>query len=73
MTACSDPGLTGLVNYGNGLLQFTVKEFCSNGVCNDVSVCQIVNDSGEKIYYVPIDGPANKSKELVPKIAQQAA
>ena len=41
MTTCNDPGLTSAVNYGNGLIQFTQKSFCSNGVCNDVTVCQV--------------------------------
>ena len=65
MTTCNDPGLTSAVNYGNGLIQFTQKSFCSNGVCNDVTVCQVLTSSGEKNYYIPLDGTLNEMKELV--------
>ena len=65
MTTCSDPGLTAAVNYGNGLIQFTQKSFCSNGVCNDVTVCQVLTSSGEENYYIPVDGTLNEMKELV--------
>ena len=65
MTTCNDPGLTSAVNYGNGLIQFTQKSFCSNGVCNDVTVCQVLTSSGEENYYIPVDGTFNEMKELV--------
>ena len=54
-------------SYGNGLIKFIEKSFCSNGVCNDVTVCQTVDYNGEAKYYVPLrDITANrKSKELV--------
>ena len=65
MTTCNDPGLTSAVNYGNGLIQFTQKSFCSNGVCNDVTVCQVLTSSGEENYYIPVDGTLNESKEMV--------
>ena len=66
MTTCNDPGLTlTAVNYGNGLIQFTQKSFCSNSVCNDVTVCQVLTSSGEKNYYIPVDGTLNESKEMV--------
>ena len=68
LTECSDPGLTGTTNYGNGLLLFTEKEFCADGVCNDVSVCEVVNDAGDSNYYLPIDGPSNIAKDLVHRI-----
>ena len=65
MTTCNDPGLTSVDNYGNGLIQFTQKSFCSNGVCNDVTVCQVLTSSGEENYYIPVDGTLNEMKELV--------
>ena len=65
MTTCNDPGLTSAVNYGNGLIQFTQKSFCSNGACEDVTVCQVLAGSGEENYYIPVDGTLNESKELV--------
>ena len=65
MTRCNDPGLTSAVNYGNGLIEFTLKSFCSNGVCNDVIVCQVMTGSGEQNYYIPVDGSLNESKEMV--------
>ena len=65
MTICNDPGLTSAVNYGNGLIQFTQKSFCSNGVCRDVTVCQVSSSSGKKNYYIPVDGTLNEFKEMV--------
>ena len=58
-------GLTSAVNYGNGLIQFNQKSFCSNDACNDVTVCQVLTSSGEKNYYIPVDGSLNEMKELV--------
>ena len=54
-------------SYGNGQIKFIEKSFCSNGVCNDVTVCQTVDYNGEAKYYVPLrDVEGNrKSKELV--------
>ena len=54
-------------SYGNGLIKFIEKSFCSNGICNDVTVCQTVDYNGEAKYYVPLrDVEGNrKSKELV--------
>ena len=61
VTECNDPGLTGTTNYGNGLLHFIEKSFCANGVCEDVKICQLTNDAGEKKYYLPV-GAGNLSK-----------
>lgn len=39
--------------YGNGLLHYHQQNFCdSNGVCDDVTVCKIM-DQGEEKYYLP--------------------
>ena len=61
VTECSDPGLSGTINYGNGLLHFNEKSFCAHGVCEDVTICQLTNDAGEKKYYLPV-GSGNISK-----------
>ena len=53
------------VSYGSGAIQLTQKSFCKNGSCQDVPVCQVVTTSGEKNYYLPVDGSLNESKELV--------
>ena len=65
-SACN-PGIPdpSAVSYGSGTIQFTMKSFCSNGVCNDISVCEIVASSGERKYYVPLHGSDSVSKELV--------
>ena len=52
------------MNYGNGLIQFQEKSFCANGICNDVTICQIT-DEGEEKYYVPVDQDLNNSRGLV--------
>ena len=52
------------VSYGSGTIQFTQKSFCSNSVCNDITICEVVGSSGEKKYYVPLHGIANESKVL---------
>ena len=62
---CSDTGLTAVVNYGNGLIQFQEKSFCANGVCNDVTICQIVTNEGEEKYYVPVEQDLNIMRGLV--------
>ena len=59
---CSGPGLD--ENYGNGLLNFVEKQFCSNDVCEDVTVCEVVTETKEKKYYVPVDSKLNTSKEM---------
>lgn len=56
VTDCNDPGLSGTINYGNGLINFIEKSFCAHGVCEDVSICQLTNDAGEKNYYLPVGG-----------------
>ena len=66
ISGCSDTGLTGITNYGNGLIQFRKKSFCVNGVCNDVTICQIT-DNGERKYYLPVDEKDNISRGLVNK------
>ena len=65
MTTCNDPGLSSAENYGNGLIQLTQKSFCSNDVCNEVSICQITTSSGDENYYIPVDGTLNISRALV--------
>ena len=45
-------------------MQFVEKSFCSNNVCEDVTVCQLVNDQGEEKFYVPLNQSLNKSREL---------
>ena len=67
VSACSDTGLSDVVNYGNGLIQFQEKSFCANGVCNDVTICQIVTDEGEEKYYVPVEQNLNIMQGLVNK------
>ena len=66
-TSCNNRGSSAGSSYGNGLIQFIEKSFCSNGVCNDVTVCQTVDYHGEAKYYVPLrDIEANRHmKELV--------
>ena len=61
ITECSDPGLSGTINYGNGLINFIEKSFCAHGICEDVTICQLTNDAGEKNYYLPL-GSGNISK-----------
>ena len=65
ITSCSDPGLT-VTHYGNGLIQLNQKSFCLNGDCEDLTVCQVV-ENGQIKDYVPMRGvsPLNKSKEKV--------
>ena len=65
ITSCSDPGLTA-THYGNGLIQLNQKSFCLNGNCEDITVCQVV-ENGETKDYIPMRGvsPLNKSKEMV--------
>ena len=66
----SFPGLSGTVTHpsGNGLIQFTQKEFCmgNNGPCNSLTVCQ-VGEVGEPRYYLPVRSasPLNRSKEMI--------
>jgi len=62
VTKCDDPGLTSAENYGNGLIKFTEKSFCSNGVCESVTVCRILTRSGDENYYIPLDGTLNESR-----------
>ena len=54
------------VSYGNGLIKFIEKSFCSNGVCNNVTVCQTVDVIDGTKYYVPlrVDTANRRSKEL---------
>ena len=73
ITSCSDPGLT-VTHYGNGLIQLNQKSFCLNGDCEDLTVCQVV-ENGQIKDYVPMRGvppvnnsvnnSVNKSKEKV--------
>ena len=63
VTECNDPGLSGTTNYGNGLLHFIVKSFCAHGVCEDLTICQLTNDAGEKNNYLQV-GAGNLSKCL---------
>ena len=73
---CSGPGLDenygnysdySESSYGNGLLNFVEKQFCSNDVCEDVTVCQVVTETKEKKFYVPVDSKLNTSKEMTNK------
>ena len=60
------PILPGIMNWGNGLIEFEQKEFCSKltqGRCNNVTVCRI-SDSEEEKFYVPLNRTLNKSKDL---------
>ena len=51
-----------MANYGNGILQYEEKSFCSNDDCQDVTVCKLVTDEGEEKYYIPVDQSLNKSR-----------
>ena len=65
VSACK-PILPGIMNWGNGLIEFEQKEFCSKlaqGRCNNVTVCRI-SDSEEEKFYVPLNRTLNKSKDL---------
>ena len=61
VTECNDPGLSGTINYGNGLLHLTEKRFCAHGVCEYLNICRLISDTGEESYYLPV-GPGNISK-----------
>ena len=67
ITECNDPGLSGITNYGNGLLHYADKEFCAHGVCKDITVCQLTSDAGEEKYYLPLNRNNNIAKDLVYK------
>ena len=53
-------------SYGNGLIQFFEKSFCSYGVCKNVTVCQTVDVIDGVKYYVPlrVDTANRRSQEL---------
>ena len=72
ISECSDPQLTGKDYYGNGLLNFAEKSFCKNGICKELTVCQITTNEGEENYYLPLDGVLNKSKEFISIISTVA-
>lgn len=61
VTECNDPGLSGTINYGNGLLHLTEKRFCAHGICQDLNICRLISDTGEESYYLPV-GPGNISR-----------
>ena len=65
MTECNDPGLTVTGGYGNGLIEFNTIEMGHGGVFKDITVCQVVTDSGEVKNYLPSRGGQSISKELV--------
>ena len=65
---CNDPGLTVSGGYGNGLIEFNTIEIGHNNVFKDITVCQVVTDSGELKNYLPSRGGKSTSKELVKKI-----
>ena len=53
------------VQYGNGLIEFEEKMFCSKPSqeqCNTVTVCKISDLEEEKLY-VPLNRTLNKSKD----------
>ena len=62
VTECNSS--TNSYSNGNGLFQFIQKSFCSNGICNELSVCRLRDDQGEASYYIPIDGSQNISSEI---------
>ena len=66
-----DTGLTDVVYDSNGLIQIQEKSFCANGVCNDVTVCQIVTDEGKEICYDPGEQKLNIMRVLVNKHFQR--
>lgn len=65
VTECNDPGLTVTGGYGNGLIEFNTIEMGHSGVIKDITVCQVVTDSGEVKNYLPSRGGQSISKELV--------
>ena len=65
VTDCNDPGLTVSGGYGNGLIEFNTIEIGHNNVFKDITVCQVVTDSGEVKNYLPSRGGQSVSKELV--------
>ena len=65
MTECKFPGTNAPEKYGTGRIKFTQKSFCSNGVCKDVAVCQVMTKSGDENYYIPLNETINISWALV--------
>ena len=67
VTNCFDPGYTAPNGYGNGLIKLKAIQIAHNGVNNDITVCQVVTDTGEVKNYLPLRDKQTQSvsKELV--------